>query len=235
MFKKFNDFVNEAIENKSRQLHENLIDVLPHIQELGNHTIIVRSMKIQQVSGVAEISSEGWKKGTVGLEASVNKSYMSFYEKFTKHFGIKNIICTSHPKSVADYFKWKTIFGTPFIFIPKGKYKLLWSPNVSDLGVELGKLEQTTESFDDFDLTQYKTTWPNQPIGEVIFDCETYYLLDLTRLAFMYGAIWSMLINKDLKPIGKNPGKKAELLNPTTYADITKYLEWVIENKKQLS
>lgn len=75
-----------------------------------------------------------------------------FYKKFRWKPRSEGVFTIGDIKSI------RGVYGIPYIFVPIGEYKYLWSPDVDDLYEEID-YEDYSDEFDDFNL---EDDWENR-------------------------------------------------------------------------
>jgi hypothetical protein len=166
---------------------------------IGDHPLVYRHFKTglayeTLLAKVVNRDESGKPLGrTTVRSGGANESQPAILEALGIEFPVFCIM--TPPTSIGGYH------GDPHIFIPPAGSKVVWSSKIVDLGgqeivgdngekVHLGKtqLSPTSASYTHNEMLKdlkhwvstYKQGWPSQPTNhELIFDCETYYLLNL--------------------------------------------------------
>jgi hypothetical protein len=152
-----------------------ITEALPVIEKLGNKTLLTRTFK-GITSGAAKITSGPITKGRIGTvlhpDSPIHDSETSkIFQQLIDRFNLQHIIYCSHGDR--QFFS-----GNPYIMIPIGKYKTIWSPDVRDIYADIQTLKDKG-NLKAFPIDTYTDTWPKGNVDEVLVDCEEYYMISL--------------------------------------------------------
>ena len=211
MIKLINILSEDIIESTS--VLDTLVLALPHIQKLGDKTMLVRESGGVR-SGAARITAGPWNKGKIGsvlhtsspvYDAGLGK----VFNDLVKKFGIEHIIYASHQAARHG------LFGSEYFLIPVGDCKTIWSPEIHDIYSDATTMKKNG-TLDSFPLDSYKTNWPTGKVDEVLVDCKEYYLVSLRIPIVKSFMEYSAYKNK------------IKVVPPTTYAELATLIEQVL-------
>jgi hypothetical protein len=194
-------------------------------KSLGNKEFLIRGFNVENNYGLILVDTEEWTKGKIGVALNQEPKIKDAFTELTNKFGMDHIVYASYKDSK------KGFFGPEFIMIPVPSYKTVWSPKVSDIYANLSQTIKKNESVQPI-IDSYVNTWPTQPVGEVLVDCDQYYLLDLKHFGNLYGWVVSSRIKANKQFHAPRPGKKADLLEVNTYSELAPFLKWYAEEMK---
>jgi hypothetical protein len=192
---------------------------------LGNHEFLKREFGVEAGFGLYLVYTEEWTKGKIGLNLSFEPEIKAYFTQLTDKFGMDHIVYTSYKSSRGGFF------GREYIMIPISPFKTIWSPKVNDIYSNISQAIKKNEPVQPM-IDSYVDDWPTQPTGEVLVDCDQYYLLNFKRFTDLYGWIASSRINANKQFHAPRPGKKADLLAVTTYSELAPFLNWYAEESK---
>lgn len=118
-----------------------------------------------------------------GLEIIQKKGHkrelaLKVLEKLNKKFGIDDPV-------FATTQRWKaSFFGYAYIIVPKGKYKILANPNITDFAANLDDYapledEKYIETESEYIVSNYKASQKATAKWENLVECDRYWLIDL--------------------------------------------------------
>lgn len=118
-----------------------------------------------------------------GLEIIQKKGHkrdlaLKVLEKLKKKFGIDDPVFTTTQK-------WKaSFFGYAYIIVPKGKYKILANPNITDFAANIDDYatledEKYIETESEYIVSNYKASQRATAKYENLVECDRYWLIDL--------------------------------------------------------
>ena len=107
------------------------------------------------------------------------------------------------------------LFGAEYFLIPVGDYKTIWSPKIQDIYSNASEMEKKG-TLSTFPLDSYKNQWPVGKVGEVLVDCDEYYLVS-TKIPIV----------KDYMSYAAYK-QKTQVVQPTTYEQLAAIIEQVL-------
>lgn len=191
------DLLKEAILVDSIPTIPVLQESLAAMEAIQEKTLLTRRSRGIK-SGAAKISADPPKK------FSIDPTITDVYTQVMELYGLSHLIYCSHGKATFH------LGGDQYYMIPKGDYKVIWSPEVPDLLVT-AKYYYDSGMIDEFPYNSYKQTWPVGDVSEVLVDCNEYYLIT-TRI-----------------PIIMDWMKKNGVGSPTTYKDLHTIVEGTLK------
>ena len=224
--------------------------VVQILEPLAEHPVVYRSFNALEIYSPAGYAVANVLKKVVNDKPGANIKSGSNPKQLQviQTLGITNpIFCTM----TVPYLN--SIHGKPNIFIPSANYTIHWSPVVKDLGgndivgsnaSKYGSVDKGGGSYQSPDSNRqvgpefaktYQEGWPPSiTANELIFDCESYYLLDIKRFLSDFPGDE----NKDIGQFGRGrEGERGPLQNFNrellaanfrTYGQIRNYLSTIL-------
>lgn len=211
MIKLIDILSEDIIENAS--VVDTLSQALPHIKKLGNKPMLVRESGGIR-SGAAKITSGPWDKGKIGSAINPSSSVYDadlgkLFKDLVNKFSIKHIVYASYGSNRYG------LFGAEYFLIPVGDYKTIWSPKIQDIYSNASEMKKKGV-LGNFPLDSYKNQWPVGKVGEVLVDCDEYYLIS-TKIPIV----------KDYMSYAAYK-QKTQVVQPTTYEQLAAIIEQVL-------
>lgn len=221
-FKEFSaqrTIISEAISpvNLEKNASSTILDALQSIEE---HPVLWRGFKASAPSRIIEVKNDRKTfKGRVDTADGKTDRMDAIMAEF-------NI---TQPTFVTTEYDQAKFFGKPRIFLPKGKYRAFHNKDIRDVGVAVSKKEVGTHSadaaisgFEEVRIGHFSLK------DEIIFDVDTYWLIDVEGMLDMTRA-------RKFRQI-------KSVAEVRTYADVEKvvldflsWIEWMKRRRESLT
>lgn len=151
---KFIKYLDESTYLEEKIKYEMAKNCQPFLKEIKQHNIkkfIYRgtNKKIIDIEKIIPRKNRKPKDMSPNLQKIFDEF---FYKKFRWKPRSEGVFTIGDIKSI------RGVYGIPYIFVPIGEYKYLWSPDVDDLYEEID-YEDYSDEFDDFNL---EDDWENR-------------------------------------------------------------------------